>query len=137
MTLVQTHTVTRTTTATITRTTAPEPAVYVPESGGRLLYRPRTIVTGVSGGVIYFDRWLSYGGDAAKARARFEVNDCSPNCAQGKISYVKAVVVLSPIVPCRGTPIYESLSVISSDDESYVGQSSDLVGLCHEGSGPP
>jgi hypothetical protein len=69
---------------------------------------------------------LSYGGDTAKARARFEINDCTPNCAEGKTSYVNAVVTLSPVVPCRGTPIYERLTVTSSEDESLVsaGQSS-------------
>jgi hypothetical protein len=64
-----------------------------------LLYRPQTIVTGASGGIIHFDRWLSYGGDTAKARTCFEINDCTPNCAEGKTSYLNAVVTLSPVVP--------------------------------------
>lgn len=132
-------TATVTTTRTVARAASTSAVVYVPESGGRLLYKPDSIVTGVSGGTIFFDRWLSYGKSSAKARARFEFNSCDPDCAGGTYSYVKATVMLSPIVPCRGTLIYETLAVISSEDESRVeiGQPVDLVSLCREGQGQP
>jgi hypothetical protein len=137
VTTVQTRTLTVTTTETIVRhTPAPQP-VYVAESGGRLLYKPSGIVTGVSGGQIYFDRWIGYGSESASADARFEMNDCIPSCAGGKHRFVHARVVANAIVPCWGVPIYESLYIQRSDDEGalHSGGRIDLVGLCHEGDG--
>jgi hypothetical protein len=119
----------------VVRTQSAGPTVYVAESAGRLLYKPSVIVTGVSGGAIYFDHWESYGGETAKADARFELRECDPDCARGKIVYVRAKVWLTAIVPCGRSPIYELLTVQTSDDPKRieVGESVDLAALCHEG----
>jgi hypothetical protein len=139
--VTKTTTETRTTTVTETivrHTPAPQP-VYVAESGGRLLYKPSAIVTGASGGQIYFDKWIGYGNETASAEARFEMNDCTPTCAEGKHSFVHARIAARTIVPCRGVPAYERLYVQRTDDESTlpVGDEVDLVELCHEGDVAP
>src|SRR4051794_36556248 len=75
-TVMKTRTLTTTVTETVVRVVqkpAPTP-IYVPESGGRLLLEPREIVTGVSGGQIFFDHWRHYGDEYAEADARFEMN---------------------------------------------------------------
>jgi hypothetical protein len=139
VTVTKTETRPVTITETVRKVTPSGPAVYVPESAGRLLYKPSVIVTGASGGQILFDRWISYGEDPAKAKARFLFNDCTPNCAAGKQSVVRTMVALRSIVLCRGAPVYESLEVLTSQDETQLprGEPMDLLTLCHEGQGPP
>lgn len=133
-----TTTVTQTRTETLERTKtvtmAAPVAVYVPQSGGTLELKPPAFYTGVSGGVILVDRWISYGEQEARAKVRFEFNDCQPDCASGKRTLAPATVRLSNVGPCKGAPAFRDLTVIASDSPDVnVGDSVDIGAFCHEG----
>jgi hypothetical protein len=111
-------------------------AGFVPESGGRLLFKPKVIITGASGGAIFFDEWRDYGDEFASADVRFEQKECEPSCAEGTVSYVRATVRVGPIVACGETAIYESIIVETAEDIRWHGERIDLEQLCREGQLP-
>jgi hypothetical protein len=105
------RTTTLTETATVATTVQAEPAIFVPQSGGRPEYKPREIVTAVSGGGVRIDEWISYGGEIATARGSMETNDCIPNCAAGKRERFDGDVSLRGRIACKGVPAYGQMTV--------------------------
>jgi len=137
-TIKKTSVTTATTTTTVTaraKPLPPQPAIYVPQAGGPPEYEPRAIYTGVSGNVYSVTRWLTYGGESAKAEATWQFNDCSPTCAGGHTRNISATIVLSRRTPCKGVPAYASLEVMTSSDDSVLsaGHIEDLASLCTGG----
>jgi hypothetical protein len=49
--------------------------------------RPKTLTLTCGDGntVLSHLRWSSFGGPSARANGTFEMNTCTPNCAQGKV----------------------------------------------------
>jgi hypothetical protein len=112
-----TKTVTRTVRLTQTQTTtvvkriaAPPEAVFVPDQGGDLVYKPDVI--GLSATSAITDvRWASYGGTVAVGHGRFPENACVPNCAEGKIDWVTVTVSLKDRILCRGRLAYRLMAL--------------------------
>jgi len=79
----------------------------------QLAYRPHAIGLSADGTfAITGIRWQSYGGSAARAKARAYVRGCTPDCAQGRVYRPRATLSLSALVPCRGVTIYSQLRYV-------------------------
>jgi hypothetical protein len=129
------HTVTRTVTTTATRTvvTHAPVAIYVPETGGPPQYKPSGIeISADSGNIWGIKRWLSYGGDTARAIATTWHENCTPSCAEGHRKAATTTIVLSDPIPCMGVPAYSGFEVMKSSDQQVAsdGEEQDLSGLC-------
>jgi hypothetical protein len=107
---VETYTVTET--RTVTRAGAPSPTVYV-EQEGRLSYKPDVLGLGASSAIERI-RWQSYGGAVAIGRGVWGKNDCTPNCASGKITSVPVTVKLMARELCQGVVAYSQWSLIGA-----------------------
>ncbi len=92
------HTITtKAATATTTSKVAKpvRPAVSIITSGG--FYQEPSMVAAGTGGSVYADvsRWANWGASTATAVGTLEVDDCTPNCAEGTTRYVAATITLS------------------------------------------
>jgi D-alanyl-D-alanine carboxypeptidase len=54
-------------------------------------------------------KWQSYGGATASGTARAYTDNCTPNCAEGKLFRPAAKLRLTTIVECSGQPVYTRL----------------------------
>jgi hypothetical protein len=127
------RTVTQVETKTVELKTPPEPVIYVPGAGGSLEYKPRDVAPGVSAPGFLVKRWLTYGGETARAHAEVESNDCIPDCASGTRTRRSVTITLSRIGPCKGLPAYLQVYVEESEDTELVGDGVDLAPYCQEG----
>lgn len=110
--------------------------IYVPETVGPPEYKPSTIsISADSGNQWGIVRWLSYGGETATAIATTWMQDCDPNCAQGKTTEATTTIRFSRRIACKGVPAYAGFEVTKSSDETVapVGSLQDLSVLCSEG----
>jgi hypothetical protein len=73
-------------------------------------YKPKLVVLG-AGTPIKDVQWLSYGGETAKARGMFAVNDCKPTCAAGHITWEPTSFSVSYRGPCKGKYSYRLISI--------------------------
>jgi hypothetical protein len=73
-------------------------------------YKP-TIVGVGAGREIKDVRWLSYGGERGQAHGLFEVDDCIPNCAQGKVTWEPLRFQVSYVGMCHSRRSYRLLSI--------------------------
>jgi hypothetical protein len=73
-------------------------------------YKPHRVVLG-AGTPIKDVRWLSYGGDEAKANGMFGVNDCHPTCAAGHITWEPTSFSVTNVGPCKGKRSYRLISI--------------------------
>ena len=56
--------------------------------------------------------WSSFGGTTARGSGRYEVNDCTPNCAAGRFHSYPIGLVLSNARPCPdGRDDYRSATI--------------------------
>jgi hypothetical protein len=92
---------------------------YVPVIGPPL-YKPRGLGYSVDGGAIYsIKKWLFYGKQSARARATWEYNPCTPDCATGKPrTLITFVLTLTDPKPCRDVPAYTNLTVSQSSNRT-------------------
>lgn len=57
-------------------------------------------------------RWSSFGGVSASARGTFEMNTCTPNCAQGKVVRYPVTVNASDPRTCKASlRVYNKLTL--------------------------
>jgi hypothetical protein len=105
-----TETETETVTETVTKLVNPPALVFVPQPGGRLLYKPDTLAAGAHAGP-YNIRWKSYGGPTAVGSGTFASNDCDPSCAEGSDTLIKVTVKLTGRIPCRGLLAYSLMAI--------------------------
>jgi hypothetical protein len=84
--------------------------VFFPQvcCGGRHDERPRRLFLGAS---FFLDRvvWSRWGGSTATGRAQLPYNSCEPYCAEGRITWIPARVLLSRPRLCNG--VYQYLTV--------------------------
>ena|SRR5438445_2901569 len=112
-----TRTVTKTVRVTETQTTtvieriaAPTEAVFVPDQGGDLVYKPSVIGLSASSAITDI-RWSGYGSSVAIGHGRFPENACVPNCAEGKVDWVVVKVTLKDRILCRGRLAYRLMAL--------------------------
>lgn len=126
----------RTLTKTVTRTTTvavaagATRAVFVPQANGPPEYKPSSIYVSdtLRNTTTYnVEKWLSYGGEIARARAEWDRTDCSRSCAEGHSDVVYVTVSLSGVYACDGVPAYGSLGVETTSNEKLVPEQSDVV----------
>jgi hypothetical protein len=100
VTVTRQETVTRT--ETVTKTTSAPPAlIVVPLPDHRIAYAPDSIPLGASNAITQI-RWKRYGGRVAVGKGVFPSNDCTPSCAEGKVTPIKVTVRLAGVTPCPG-----------------------------------
>jgi hypothetical protein len=73
-------------------------------------YKPKRVVLG-AGTPIKDVRWLSYGGETARARGMFAVNTCKPTCAAGHITWEPTSFSVSYVGSCKGRRSYRLISI--------------------------
>jgi hypothetical protein len=73
-------------------------------------YKPKQVVLG-AGTPIKDVRWLSYGGETARARGMFAVNSCKPTCAAGHITWEPTSFSVSYVGSCKGKRSYRLISI--------------------------
>jgi hypothetical protein len=100
----------------------PFPLVFVQDRGGQLVYAPDEIGLGASTSIDRL-KWTGYGTPFAVGRGRFPQNDCTPSCADGKITWRPATVRLKSPALCQGKLAYMLMAIsvpgISSFDGHY------------------
>jgi hypothetical protein len=84
---------------------ATKPKVYV-----QGVYKPTQIVLGANTPIRDI-RWKTYGGAQALADGMFAVNDCTPNCASGHITWEPTRFFVSYVGPCKGKRSYRLISI--------------------------
>jgi hypothetical protein len=82
-------------------------------------YEPREVGVGAST-LIKEVRWLSYGGETARARGMFEVDDCKPTYAQGHVTWEPTSFSVSYVGPCKGQRSYRLISIPIRDIRDYA-----------------
>lgn len=88
--------------------------VYVASEGCRgHQIRPRSITLACADGNLYATgiRYQSYGGRIARALATLHVNDCHPDCADGRFRTYGGTLRLERIVRCGDGRLYYSHAV--------------------------
>lgn len=126
-----TRTVTEMQTATVVRRATPPPLVLVPDQAGQLVYRPDTIGLGASA-FIKNIRWRDYGSNLAIGRGLFASNDCNPNCADGKITWVPVTVRLRERILCRGRLAYTLMAVDGATFDNQFNPVGYVIGATRE-----
>lgn len=84
---------------------ASSPRIYVQGA-----YKPREVILG-AGTPIKDVRWLSYGESTARAEGLVSVNDCSPTCAAGHVTWEPISFSVSYVGPCKGRRSYRLISI--------------------------
>ena len=101
-----------TTVAPTSTPVATGPLLVVPGSGGAPGYQgrePSTIdFSGDSTNIVTHLTWASWGPSTATGRGRIGLNNCQPNCAQGTVTQVDAVIDLGAPVGGHFTSMTES-----------------------------
>jgi len=89
--------------------------VLVPRSvvNQEFAYRPHTISIAADGTFDFYKiRWVTYGSNLARARARAYLRGCTPDCAQGKVSRPKASLRFSRLISCHGARVYSRVHFV-------------------------
>jgi hypothetical protein len=76
--------------------------------------RPKTLTLTCGDGntVLSKLRWSSFGGKSASASGTFEMNTCSPNCAEGKVVSYPVSVSAGATRTCKaGLRVYDKLTL--------------------------
>jgi hypothetical protein len=79
---------------------------YYPNCQGKARYKPKTVTVfcGDAGMVVKRLRWYRWRASSARGRSRYAyVNDCSPNCAEGKFHRYRVRLVLKRVRRCEST----------------------------------
>ena len=90
---------------------APQP-VAVPDCAGALHARPSSIVFACGDGNFSASglRWTGWGEPFAAAVGVGEVNDCTPNCAAGKMHHARIVLIAGGSQRCAGRAAYRTVT---------------------------
>jgi hypothetical protein len=76
--------------------------------------RPKTLTLACGDGntVLSGLRWSSFGGASASARGTLQANNCTPNCAQGKVLSYPVAVKATDLRTCKaGLRVYNRLTL--------------------------
>lgn len=121
-----TRTVTRTRTVTVRATSATRATAGVwvdPSTAVELPAVQRPPIFGFSAdgsGYARVHSWTSWTASKATASATMELNQCSPNCAQGSFSSFRGLLVLSDPQPCRDSRLTEFMVVTFIPNRSHT-----------------
>jgi hypothetical protein len=130
-TLTKTVRLTETRTTRVVKRVTPPPLVLVPDQGGDLVYKPDEIGIGASS-VINHIRWIGYGGALAVGRGKFPKNTCTPNCAEGTVTWVPVTVRLKERILCRGRLAYTLMAVDGAGFNGRYDALSAVIGAYRE-----
>jgi hypothetical protein len=82
-------------------------------NGKRALVRPISIsYTGDGTGNLVRLKWKNFGGPTASATGIDQVNDCTPDCANGSWHNLAGRVTLIAPIACHGSTIYSAVRIV-------------------------
>lgn len=96
------------------------------------LYRPRRVFFGAHQ-VIDRIRWTSWDGPRAVGFGSYPINDCVPDCADGRSRRVRVRVSLSRASLCSGDRVYRKLSWRVLGSPSLGGRPGSWIYNCRDG----
>jgi hypothetical protein len=90
---------------------------YYPNCQGKARYKPRTVTVFCADGGMVVKRlkWYRWRSTSARGRSRYAyVNDCTPDCADGKFHRYRARLVLKRVRRCEssGRKVFTRMVVI-------------------------